>query len=224
MSKIKYGIVGASGKMGKEIIAIMNENGNELVFKYDLDGEWENDSPQILIDFSLPQVFEKSIDYGIKFKSPFIIGTTGLSDAQMNKLKEISKQIPVVQSYNFSVGVQLLLECVQLLNKKLTDWDVEVVETHHRFKKDKPSGTALMVKNVLGKDRPTGKAGINISSLRLGNVVGEHSVSFGGLGETLTITHNAISRRTFAEGVLRAVNFILDKQNGFYTIKDVLSS
>jgi len=224
MSKIKYGIVGASGKMGKEIIAIMNENGNELVFKYDLDGEWENDSPQILIDFSLPQVFEKSIDYGIKFKSPFIIGTTGLSDEQMNKLKEISKQIPVVQSYNFSVGVQLLLECVQLLNKKLTDWDVEVVETHHRFKKDKPSGTALMIKSVLAQDRPAGKAGINISSLRLGNVVGEHSVSFGGLGETLTITHNAISRRTFAEGVLRAVNFILDKQNGFYTIKDVLSS
>jgi len=216
MNKIKYGIVGSSGKMGKEIIAIMKENGNELVFKFDIDGESYSEKPEVLIDFSLPAVLEKTIEYALKFKSPLIIGTTGLNDVQIKKIHELSETIPIVQSYNFSVGIQMLIQCANLLKEKLTDWDIEISETHHRFKKDKPSGTAIMIKNALEKE-------VNISSLRLGNVVGEHSVSFGGLGETLTITHSAISRRTLAEGVLKAVQFILNKKNGFYTIKDVLA-
>jgi len=216
MNKIKYGIVGSSGKMGKEIIAIMKENGNELVFKFDIDGESYSEKPEVLIDFSLPAVLEKTIEYALKFKSPLIIGTTGLNDVQIKKIHELSETIPIVQSYNFSVGIQMLIQCANLLKEKLTDWDIEISETHHRFKKDKPSGTAIMIKNALEKE-------VNISSLRLGNVVGEHSVSFGGLGETLTITHSAISRRTFAEGVLKAVQFILNKKNGFYTVKDALT-
>jgi len=216
MNKIKYGIVGSSGKMGKEIIAIMNENGNELVFKFDIEGELYSEKPEVLIDFSLLAVLEKTIEYALKFKSPLIIGTTGFNDAQIKKIHKLSETIPIVQSYNFSVGIQMLIQCANLLKEKLTDWDIEISETHHRFKKDKPSGTAIMIKNALGKE-------VNISSLRLGNVVGEHSVSFGGLGETLTITHSAISRRTFAEGVLKTVEFIQNKKKGFYTIKDVLA-
>jgi 4-hydroxy-tetrahydrodipicolinate reductase len=216
LKKIKYGIIGSSGKMGKEIIAIMNENGNELVFKFDIDGESYFEKPEVLIDFSFPVVLEKTIEYALKFKSPLIIGTTGFNDVQIKKIHELSETIPIVQSYNFSVGIQMLIQCTNLLKEKLTDWDIEISETHHRFKKDKPSGTAIMIKNALGKE-------VNISSLRLGNVIGEHSVSFGGLGETLTITHSAISRRTFAEGVLKAVEFIQNKKKGFYTIKDVLA-
>ncbi|MGE5807391.1 MAG: 4-hydroxy-tetrahydrodipicolinate reductase [Ignavibacteria bacterium] len=216
MSKLKYGVIGSSGKMGKEIIAIMNENGNELVFKFDIDGESYSEKPEVLIDFSLPAVLEKTIEYALKFKSPLIIGTTGFNDVQIKKIHELSETITVVQSYNFSVGIQMLIQCANLLKEKLTDWDIEISETHHRFKKDKPSGTAIMIKNALGKE-------VNISSLRLGNVVGEHSLSFGGLGETLILTHSALSRRTFAEGVLKAVHFILNKKKGFYTIKDVLA-
>jgi len=215
LNKIKYGLIGASGKMGKEIISLMTENENELVFKYDIDGESFSEKPEVLIDFSLPAVLGKTIEYALKFKSPLIIGTTGFNEAQLKQIRKLSEKIPVVQSYNFSVGMQMLIQSAVLLKEKLTDWDIEISEIHHRFKKDKPSGTAIMIKNALGRE-------VNISSLRLGNVAGEHSVSFGGLGETLTITHSALSRRTFAEGVLRAVKFIVDKEKGFYTIKDVL--
>ena len=109
----------------------------------------------------------------------------------------------------------MLLKCTEMLKEKLPDWDMEVSEVHHRFKKDKPSGTALMIKNVIGKE-------INISSLRLGNVAGEHTVYFGGLGEVISVKHTALSRRTFAEGAVKSAYFLLDKSNGFYTIKDVL--
>jgi 4-hydroxy-tetrahydrodipicolinate reductase len=102
-----------------------------------------------------------------------------------------------------------------MLKENLPDWDIEISETHHRFKKDKPSGTALMIKNALGTD-------VNISSLRLGNVPGDHTVSFGGLGEVLSIKHSATSRRTFSEGVLKSVLFVVNKKNGYYTFKEVL--
>ena len=217
MQKIKYGVIGASGRMGVEIINVMNENENDLVFKYDIDGEWKKDKPEVLIDFSLPVVFEKTIYYALSFNCPLVCGTTGLSNEQLNKLKDISQKIAVVQSFNFSVGIQMLIKCTQMLSKNLTDWDIEISETHHRFKKDKPSGTAIMLKNAIGKE-------VNISSLRLGNVPGDHEVSFGGLGEVISIKHSATSRRTFAEGAVKSAYFLLNKKNGFYSFQDVLFS
>lgn len=221
MEKIKYGLIGASGRMGNEIISIMNENKNELVFRYDLSGEWMKERPQLLIDFSLPEVFESSINYALNFKVPLIIGTTGLNEKQFLQLKEASKTIPIVQSYNFSIGIQMLLKCTEILSVHLSDWDIEISETHHRFKKDKPSGTALMIKNLI-KEKTNRE--INISSLRLGNVAGEHSVFFGSLGEVIEIKHTATSRRTFAEGVLKSVYFVMNKKNEFYSFNDVLFS
>jgi 4-hydroxy-tetrahydrodipicolinate reductase len=215
MQKIKYGIIGSSGRVGKEVKSLMDEYGNRLVFSYDVNGEWQEDIPQVLIDFSSPEAFDKSIDYASKFKSPLVNGTTGLKEEHINKLKKLAEKIPVVQSFNFSLGIQMLLKCTEILKEKLPDWDMEVSEIHHRFKKDKPSGTALMIKDTIGKD-------INISSLRLGNVAGEHTVYFGGLGEVISIKHTALSRRTFAEGAVKSAYFLLDKSNGFYTIKDVL--
>lgn len=215
MHEIKYGIIGASGRMGKEIISLMNENKNMLVFRYDIEGESMKEKPEILIDFSLPEVFEKSMEYALNFKVPFIIGTTGLTNLQLEKLKNISENFPVVQSYNFSIGIQLLIECAKLINNKINDWDIEISETHHRFKKDKPSGTAIMIKNAIEKN-------VNISSLRLGNVFGEHEIRFANLGETITLKHSASSRRAFAEGVLKSVYFLKNKKKGFFTIKDVL--
>jgi 4-hydroxy-tetrahydrodipicolinate reductase len=213
--QIKYGIIGGSGRMGNEIESLFDEAGHKCVFKYDIVGEWKSEMPQVLIDFSLPQAFHNTIHYAEKFKIPLVIGTTGLSVAQIDSLKVLSKKIPVVQSFNFSIGIQMMLKCTELLNENLPDWDVEISETHHRFKKDKPSGTALMIKNTLGKN-------VNISSLRLGNVAGDHTISFASLGEVLTIKHSATSRRTFTEGVLKSAEFVMKKKKGFYSFNEVL--
>ncbi len=214
----KYGIIGANGRLGQEVINVFNEQKKSFVFKYDLEGEWISDKPQVLIDCSLPEVFFKSMNYVSEFKCPFIIATTGLSESNFNELKRLSEKIPVVQSYNYSLGIQILLKLTQIAGEKLKDWDVEITETHHRFKKDKPSGTAKMIQNIF-KDRK-----VNTSSLRLGNVAGDHTVSFGGLGEVLSITHSATSRRTFAEGILKSAEFALKKKNGFYSFTDVVFS
>jgi 4-hydroxy-tetrahydrodipicolinate reductase len=144
------------------------------------------------------------------------MATTGLKETDIKKLRELSNKIPVVQSFNFSVGVQVLLKLTEVTNEILKDWDIEISETHHRFKKDKPSGTALMIKNKLGS-KP-----IPISSLRLGNIAGDHTVTFGGLGETISITHHAISRRTFAEGILKSAEFVINKEKGFYSFTEVV--
>lgn len=213
--QIKYGIIGRSGRMGQEIELLLEESGHKCVFKYDIIGEWKSENPEVMIDFSLPQAFNNTVNYVKKFKIPLIIGTTGLSAEQLDALKSLSRTVPVVQSYNFSAGIQMLLKCTELLKESLPDWDIEISETHHRFKKDKPSGTAIMIKNVIGKD-------VNISSLRLGNIPGNHTVSFGGLGEVISLTHSVTSRRTFAEGVLKSVLFIMDKKDGFYSFNEVL--
>ena len=213
---MKYGLVGASGKLGKEVVTVFTENNNELVFSFDIQGEWKQSEPDILIDCSLPEAFDKMLVFATGFNIPLIVATTGLSDDNLNQLKKFSKVRPVVQSYNFSVGIQILLELTRMANDKLPGWDVEISETHHRFKKDKPSGTAKMIQNIFG-DRE-----INTTSHRLGNVPGDHTVSFAGLGEVISIQHRALSRRTFAEGILKSADFALKKEKGFYTFTDVV--
>lgn len=214
--KIKYGLIGSSGRLGSEVKGVFNENNYELVFSYDIEGETRGGKPELLIDCSLPEVFPKTLSYVSEFNAPLIIATTGLSDDYLSELRKISQKVPVVQSYNYSTGIQILLKLTELASEKTDDWDVEITETHHRFKKDKPSGTAIMIKNIL-KGRE-----MNISSLRLGNVFGEHTVSFASLGEVLSITHSATSRRTFAEGILKSATFVRDKKNGFYSFTDVI--
>jgi 4-hydroxy-tetrahydrodipicolinate reductase len=217
MSKIlKYGLMGSMGRLGSEVKNVFAEKGYELVFEYDVQGEKFTEKPDVLIDCSLPDVFGKTISYLDKFKIPLVIATTGLKDDMIAILKEISKELPIVQSYNYSVGVQVLLKFTETAKELLPGWDIEISETHHRFKKDKPSGTAKMIKSVF-KDQD-----VNVSSLRLGNVAGDHTVYFGGLGEVLSITHSATSRRTFAEGILPSAEFAVNKKNGFYSFHDVM--
>jgi 4-hydroxy-tetrahydrodipicolinate reductase len=216
LTNIKYGVIGISGRLGSEVKNVFSESGNELVFSYSLGGEWKTGTPEVLIDCSLPDVLDKTISYAKEFCSPLVIATTGLSKDQLQLLKELSKTVAVVQSYNYSVGVQVLLKLVKLAKEKLPDWDVEIEETHHRFKKDKPSGTAKMIQNIFeGRE-------INTSSLRLGNIPGDHAIHFGGLGEVLSIKHHAISRRTFAEGIIKAAEFAIQEKPGFYSFTDVI--
>ena len=213
---MKYGLIGASGRLGKEVINLFAEHNHELVFTFDLKGEWIESNPQLLIDCSLPDAFSKTLEFVSKFKIPLIIATTGLTDNNIKQLKELAKSKPVVQSYNFSLGIQILLQLTKKANELLPDWDVEITETHHRFKKDKPSGTAKMLKEIFGNRE------VSTTSLRLGNVTGDHTVNFAGLGEVLSIQHRALSRRTFAEGILLSANFALLKKNGFYSFSDVV--
>jgi len=211
-----YGIIGATGRLGKEVVNLFAEQRNELVFTFDLSGEWFEKDPDILIDCSLPSVFETSIKYVNQFNVPLIIATTGLTDENIKSLIILGKEKPVVQSFNFSLGIQILLQLTKEANDKLSDWDVEIAETHHRFKKDKPSGTAKMLEEIFVDKK------VNTSSFRLGNVSGDHSVSFASLGEVLSINHRALSRRTFAEGILKSAEFALKKENGFYSFSDVV--
>ncbi|MGD1005906.1 MAG: dihydrodipicolinate reductase C-terminal domain-containing protein [Ignavibacteriaceae bacterium] len=217
-NNLKYGLIGSLGRLGSEVRNVFNEKGFKLVFGYDIEGEKFTEKPDVLIDCSLPDVFSKTISFIDRFKVPLVIATTGLNDEMITSLKEISKDLPVVQSYNYSIGIQILLKLTEIAKEILSGWDVEITETHHRFKKDKPSGTAKMIKEVFN-DRD-----VNISSLRLGNVAGDHTVYFGGLGEVLSITHSATSRRTFAEGILRSAEFAVNQKNGFYSFHDVMFS
>ncbi|MGA7721774.1 MAG: dihydrodipicolinate reductase C-terminal domain-containing protein [Ignavibacteriaceae bacterium] len=215
---IKYGLIGSSGRLGFEVKNVFNEKGYKLVFEYDIECEKFTEKPDVLIDCSLPDVLNKTVSFTDRFKVPLVIATTGLTSEMINTLKEISKTLPVVQSYNYSVGIQVMLKLTEIAKEMLPEWDVEIEETHHRFKKDKPSGTAKMIKDVFqGRD-------INVSSLRLGNAAGDHTVYFGGLGEILSITHSATSRRTFAEGILVSADFVVNKKNGFYSFHDVVFS
>lgn len=213
---MKYGLIGASGKLGKEVITVFTDHSHELVFSLDIQGEWKQSNPEIIIDCSLPEAFDKMLSFAKSFDVPLIVATTGLSEQNINSLKEYSKKKSVVQSYNFSIGIQLLLELTKKAYEKLPDWDIEISETHHRFKKDKPSGTAKMIQNIF-KDRE-----VNTTSHRLGNVPGDHTVSFAGLGEVISIQHRALSRRTFAEGILLSAEFALRQKKGFYSFTDVV--
>ncbi len=214
---MKYGLIGSLGRMGKEIASVFSEAEHELVMSYDVDGENFSDTPEVIVDFSLPAAYASTIAYVQQYNVPLVLGTTGLNEEDFAVLKELSKKVAVVQSYNFSLGVQMMLRCIETVKGHLKNWDVEMTETHHRFKKDKPSGTAIMMKNALGKEAP-------ISSLRLGNIAGIHNITFASLGETLTIEHSATSRRTFAEGVLLSAQFCIGKAPGIYTFKDVIDS
>lgn len=213
---VKYGLIGSSGRLGGEVINVFNESGHQLVFSYDIQGESRKEKPDLLIDCSLPEVFPGTLKYIEEFNIPLIIATTGLTEKNLSELKELSAKVPVVQSYNYSIGIQILLKLTEVANESIGNWDIEISETHHRFKKDKPSGTAKMIQNVF-KDRE-----VNTSSLRLGNVFGEHAVSFASLGEVLTISHSATSRRTFAEGILKSVGFIMGKKQGLYSFTEVV--
>lgn len=213
--EIKYGIIGFTGRMGKEISNIMQEKGHKLVFGFDEKGKMFNQNPQLLIDFSNACIFNSTVDFAKEFKCPLIVGTTSLSEQDISLLKDLSETIPIVFSYNYSIGIQMMLKCIETIKCYLEDWDIEISETHHRFKVDKPSGTAKMIRDTIGKK-------VNISSLRLGNIAGDHTITFGGLGETLSITHSATSRRTFAEGVLKSAEFIVNKKSGLYSFTDVI--
>ena len=241
---MKIAIVGAAGRMGKMLTALADADpALEVVAKVDVadgfDKTWPAET-EAVIDFSfhsaVPAFIAKAADAGLGY----VLGTTGLSPEEQQAVEAAAKRIPVVQSGNYSLGVNLLLNLVRMAAKTLgPEYDVEVVEMHHRHKKDAPSGTALMLAKVAAAgrgvdfdkaaiygrqgiigERPEGE--IAVHALRGGSVVGDHTVMFAGEVERVELTHRAQSREAFAAGALKAAQWAAGRNPGLYTMRDVL--
>jgi len=234
---IKLGIAGVCGRMGRRIFELasydkdfdltlaLEKKGTPMIGKdigklkisSTADGMFLID---VLVDFTVPEATDTNLDYVARHKKALVLGTTGLSDVQIKKVEEVSRVVPVVFSPNMSIGVNVLFSMLPELAKKLgPDYNIEIIEAHHKGKKDAPSGTAKKMGQVLAdatrKEIPT-------HSVRLGDIVGDHTVIFCGNAERIEIKHQAHSRDLFVVGALRAAKWIFNKPAGLYSMQDVL--
>jgi len=198
------------------------------------------DRGEVVIDFSVPEATLQHLRAVAQQRRAMVIGTTGFSAAQLEELKSLASQVPCVFSPNMSVGVNLIYKVISEMAKTLgDDYDIEVIEAHHRQKKDAPSGTAQKIAEVLAKavNRELDQVGIyarkgligerkkgeiGIQTIRAGDIVGDHTILFGGMGERIEVTHRASSRDTFARGALRAARWVVRQPPGLYDMMDVL--
>ncbi len=235
---IKLGVAGVCGRMGRRIFELARTDKNfelklalerkgipaigkeigKLKISSNPDGIFLID---VFIDFTTPEATVANLDYLAKYKKPAVIGTTGLGPEQLNKLQDISKIVPIVFSPNMAVGVNVLFAMLPEMAKRLgPDYSIEIIEAHHRTKKDAPSGTARKIGQILadatGREIPT-------HAIRLGDIVGDHTIIFCGNSERIEITHRAHSRDLFALGALKAAKWVIGKPAGLYSIQDVLS-
>ena len=261
--KLKLVVVGAAGRMGKRIIALAVESGEfDIIAAVERQGhpdigkdiglvaaarpinvklaEVFPAAGDVAIDFSQPEAADKTIDYCLENNVALVSGTTGLSNQQREKIKAASKKVPIIYGTNMSVGMNVLFNLVGKVAAMLSDeYDIEIIEQHHRFKKDAPSGSALtLAENICkatgrdfpesikhgrsGKDALRQKGTIGMHAVRAGDITGVHSVIFGTLGETVTLNHTAGSRDTFVRGALRAAKWLVGKEPALYSMADVL--
>ncbi len=255
---VRVVVLGASGRMGRTILSVASdEDGIEVVGAVEaqghpavgglIEGVRVVDSlkdvipnADVVIDFTTPSCTLDALSVCRERGVAMVIGTTGFDEKGISAIEDAASSIPIVFSPNMSVGVNLLFKLVYEVARVLgDDYDVEIVEIHHRFKKDAPSGTALRlaerVATALGRKLKDcavyGREGfvgerrpheIGIMAVRAGDVVGEHTVVFGGLGERIELVHRAHSRETFARGALRAAKWVKDRPVGLYSMWDVL--
>jgi len=193
----------------------------------------------VVIDFSAPVATQELMETAIKNPTPLVIATTGFTPHQQNLLTEASKEMPVLYASNMSAGIALLKQLVEQVSRTLKDFDIEIVEQHHRHKVDAPSGTALTLGEFAAKGRDldldkvriSGRDGqigartkdeIAVMALRGGDIVGRHTVGFYNDGEFLELNHTATSRETFSKGAIRAAGWLVEQKNGLYSINDCL--
>jgi len=238
---MKIAIVGAAGRMGRKIAELAEGSDVCVVSKIDTvegyDSEWSADVEGV-IDFSFHTAVAPSIEKAAAQGIPYVIGTTGLTPDEQARVDAAANKIPVVQSGNYSLGVNLLLELVRKAAETLGPaYDIEITEFHHKHKKDAPSGTALMLAKaaaagrgatddfVYGRhgvigERPEGE--IAIHALRGGSVVGDHTVMFAGELERVELVHKAQDRAAFAAGAIQAVAWAKGRPAGIYNMRNVL--
>jgi len=260
-------VAGAAGRMGSRLIALIKES-PALTLAGALEGKGHHalaadagevagvgkmgvpvtddllsllEQGEVVIDFSAPEATLGHLRAVAQQRRAMVIGTTGFSAAQLEELKSLARQVPCVCSPNMSVGVNLIYKVIGEMARTLgEEYDIEVIEAHHRLKKDAPSGTALKIAEVLAQavNRDLDQVGvyarrglvgerkkqeIGIQTIRAGDIVGDHTVLFGGMGERIEVTHRASSRDTFARGALRAARWVVKQSPGIYDMMDVLN-
>jgi 4-hydroxy-tetrahydrodipicolinate reductase len=238
---IKVLLNGSRGRMGQAIAASAVEAGVTLCATLDT-GDVVADhiaACDVIIDFSSHKATQGLLELAIVHKKPIVIGTTGHSAEEKNHLLNLAQQVPCVWAGNFSIGVNLLFALTRRVSAILgSDYDIEVVEMHHRLKKDAPSGTAARLLEIIMEERKLSAAAlrhgregitgertpteIGIHALRGGDVVGDHTVMFATMGERLELTHKASDRGIFARGSLRAAQWLVGRKAGLYDMQDVL--
>lgn len=232
---LKLVIVGALGRMGRRLTELAREDravevvlGVERALADASGGKAlcpitanfdEVKSGDVLIDFSAPEATMDVLDRVVRHKKPLVIGTTGFSAEQEGKIAHAAKEIPVVVSFNMSLGVNVFFKVAQQIAKALPGYSVHIQETHHSKKKDAPSGTALQAGRLIEK---VAKQKVTYESFREGDVVGDHRIIFKGPADRLELFHHAESRDIFAVGALQAAKWVAGKKPGLYSMQDVL--
>lgn len=232
---------GAKGRMGRAVAAAAAEAGLSLAAETDAgdDPGARMDRCDVVIDFSSPRATRALLEAAVARGKPVVLGTTGHEAAERAELRRLAARVPCVWAGNFSVGVNLLFALTRRAARVLgEDYDAEVVEMHHRFKQDAPSGTAARLLEIILEERkrdaralkhgreglvgarPKGEVGVH--ALRGGDVVGDHTVVFAGLGERLELVHKASDRAIFARGAVRAAQWVVGRPAGVYDMQDVL--
>ena len=234
-------INGAKGRMGHALAAATGELGLTVSAALDVGDDLAAGMKQadVVVDFSSHQATQALLELAIAQRKPVVIGTTGHSAEAKKKLLTLAAKVPCVWAGNFSVGVNLLFALTRRAARLLgSDYDAEVIEMHHRFKQDAPSGTAARLLEIILEERKLtaaalrhGRSGITgartssevgVHALRGGDVVGDHTVIFAGLGERIELVHKASDRAIFARGALRAAQWVVTQQPGVYDMQDVL--
>lgn len=259
-------VAGAAGRMGRRIVSLLQQapdmrlggaveepdhpsigqDAGDVAGCGHLDVELRDDLASIIdqgdvvIDYTAPHASLEHARIASEHRRPIVIGTTGFSEQQREHLLDLLKPVPVVLSPNMSVGINVMLNVIAEMAKAFGEgYDIEVIEAHHRLKKDAPSGTALRIADVLAHakgrklsdigsygrhglvgERPSEEIGIH--TVRAGDIVGDHTVLFGGPGERIEVTHRAGSRDTFASGALRAAEWVVTQPPGLYSMAHVL--
>lgn len=246
MTLIKIGISGCLGRMGLELIKeIKNDKRFKFIGGFDLKDKKKfiNDifnKAHVVIDFSSPSAINNNLEMAINNQAALVIGTTGLGEKKIKKIKMASKKIPILMSSNMSLGVNLLFSLVQQTASTLkdSDYDIEISEIHHKHKKDAPSGTALSLGEYASKGRKVNfqkvkvldrtkkniirkKGSIGFSVTRGGEIAGEHTVSFIGSNDRIDLVHKASNRSIFVKGAIEAAAFITKKKNGLFNMNDL---
>ncbi|MFN4216587.1 MAG: 4-hydroxy-tetrahydrodipicolinate reductase [Brevinematales bacterium] len=259
---VEIAIMGAAGRMGRTLIQVISQDpdcrltgalessscpllgqdagtvaGTGSLNVFLSSNPLDITSCDVFIDFTTPEALQSHLEIAVAKNKALVVGTTGLQQEHFSLLDKASQTIPVLWAPNFSIGINLMTSLVRLAANVLsTGFDVEILEAHHRLKKDAPSGTAIKLLEVLkeiyhtsdvvyGRSGMTGERPqnqIGVHAIRGGDIVGDHTVSFCGIGERLEITHRASSRETFARGAVRAAKFLAGKPAGRYTIEKVL--
>jgi len=259
-------VAGAAGRMGSRLVALIKES-TVLQLAGAIEGKGHSALGQdagetagcgkagvpikddlsallvrgaVVIDFSAPDATLNHLRVVAEHRRAMVIGTTGLAGQELEELKSLAGRVPCVFSPNMSVGVNLIYKVIGEMAKTLgDDYDIEIIEAHHRLKKDAPSGTALKIAEVLARavNRDLNQVGvyarkgligerkkqeIGIQTIRAGDIVGDHTILFGGMGERIEVTHRASSRDTFARGALRAAQWVVEQKPGLYDMMDVL--